>query len=76
MTPKQKKQKAERLTEIYGESLDGMVHRSVMDSVVPCICTNEDCDNTDELEPDCRTGYCHTCGGQTMASILVLMDMI
>ena len=68
--------KAEQLADIYGLSLDEMLEMFATDSIVPAICTNPGCDNTEEYEPDCREGYCSSCGRNTVQSLLVLMDMI
>jgi len=69
--------KIQVLAEIEGyedeyEMLEAIGH----DSLVPCICTNRECDYTEELEPDCRNGFCPECKTQTLKSALVLMGMI
>ena len=53
-----------------------MLKACVTDSVSPAICTAPDCSYTTEMEPDQDRGYCELCGGNTVASALVLADLI
>lgn len=71
-----KQGKAEELAEIYGLTIDEMLHMFGTDSVMPAICTMPGCSYTDELEPDCREGECQNCGKNSVVSFLVLLDMI
>jgi hypothetical protein len=57
-------------------SLDDLRALSVRDSVCPAICMTEGCDHIAEMESDQDEGYCDTCGGNTMASVLVLAGLI
>jgi hypothetical protein len=56
--------------------VDEMLQEATFDSVAWGICTNEDCDYSTQVEPDCREGYCECCHTQTVQSCLVLMGMI
>ena len=72
-----KTKKLERLAEIEGfDHFQSLLEEAVMDSVVPGICTHPDCDYTTEVEPDSRTGWCEECKSNTVASALVLADVI
>lgn len=63
--------KLEKLAEIEGfEDGAAMIAYYAVDSVVPGICNNPECDYTTEVEPDCRTGYCEVCGTSTVESCL------
>ena len=49
----------------------------VFDSVSPGICMNPDCDYiTDCIEPDASDGWCKECETNSIASILVLEEII
>lgn len=69
--------KLEQLAQIegYTDTLDLLQDASI-DSVNPGICTNPDCDYTTEVEPDQAHGYCENCCTYTVASPLVLEDII
>jgi hypothetical protein len=72
-----KAQKLMRLCEIEGfENVEGVLFLSITDSVCPAICMTEGCDYTTEMEPDQDRGFCEVCGGQTVASALVLAGLI
>ena len=58
------------------KSLDDLLRAAVGDSVCPAICMTEGCNYTTEMEPDQTRGYCESCGGNTMASALVLAGLI
>ena len=47
-----------------------------LDSMVPSICMNPDCDYTCEMEPDQSTGWCPDCKTNTVKSGLVLLGLI
>ncbi len=49
---------------------------NAIDSVVPGICKNPDCEYSTGVEPDCREGYCEECQTQTVVSCLVLANVI
>lgn len=49
---------------------------TALDSVVPGICMNPDCDYTTGVEPDQYEGWCEICGAGTVKSALILMGVI
>ena len=57
-------------------SIDAMLEAATFDSVSPGICVKPDCDGTTEVEPDQDRGWCEVCGGNTVASALVLAGII
>ena len=66
-----------RLCEIESfKKLDDLLALAAVDSVCPGICMTEGCDYTTETEPDQAEGYCELCGGNTVASVLVLAGLI
>ena len=66
-----------RLCELEGfRNIEEILFASITDSVCPSICMTEGCDYTAEMEPDQDQGYCEACGGNTVASALVLADLI
>jgi hypothetical protein len=72
-----KAQKLMKLCEIEGfENVEGVLFLSITDSTCPAICMTEGCDYTTEMEPDQDRGFCEVCGGQTVASALVLAGLI
>ncbi len=72
-----KAQKLMKLCEAEGfASLDDLLAVAAVDSVCPAICMTEGCDHTAEMEPDQAEGYCEACGGNTVASVLILADLI
>ena len=46
---------------------------NIIDSIIPCICSNGDCGYTTELEPDSREGYCEECESHSLISCTELM---
>jgi hypothetical protein len=58
------------------DSLDDLLQAAATDSVCPAICMTEGCDYTTEMEPDQDRGFCEACGGNTVASALVLAGLI
>ena len=58
------------------KSLDDLLQAAATDSVCPAICMTEGCNYSTEMEPDQDRGYCESCGGNTMASALVLAGLI
>ena len=72
-----KAQKLMRLCELEGfENVEGVLFLSITDSDCPAICMTEGCDYTTKMEPDQHRGFCEVCGGQTVASALVLAGLI
>lgn len=65
--------KLDELLEQYGfDDIADFAEEYMMDSIVPGICMNEDCENTEEYEPDCRNGHCTLCDTATVKSGLIL----
>lgn len=62
-------------TEGFSDVMD-FLEDTGLDSIVPAICMNPDCDATADLEPDQTAGYCECCGQQTMRSGLVIAGII
>src|SRR5260370_42376829 len=58
------------------KSLDDVLQAAATDSVCPAICMTEGCNHTTELEPDQERGHCESCGGNTMASAVILAGLI
>jgi hypothetical protein len=66
-----------KLCDLEGfRSLDDLLQAAATDSVSPAICMTEGCDYTTEMEPDQDQGYCEACGGNTVASALILAGLI
>jgi len=69
--------KVEKLAELEGfNSSIEMLEEVGMDSIVPGICTNKNCDYTTSVEPDQYEGYCEECGTNTVKSCLALLGII
>lgn len=69
--------KLDRLAELEGyEDSILMLEDATFESIVPGICTNEMCDYTADIEPDCREGHCMSCNTYTVSSCLVLGGLI
>lgn len=64
------------LAVIEGLTVEEMLEEATTDSVAKGICSEPGCDYTTEVEPDQAHGHCEQCGGQTVASCLVLAGMI
>ena len=74
---KDREAKLAALSEVEGfDSVDAMLEAAAFDSVNPGICTKPDCDGTAEVEPDQERGWCEACGGNTVASALILAGII
>ncbi|UPT96581.1 hypothetical protein J4G48_0047720 [Bradyrhizobium barranii subsp. apii] len=66
-----------KLCDLEGfQSLDDLLQAAAADSVCPAICMTEGCDYTAAMEPDQDQGFCEACGGNTIASVLVLVGLI
>lgn len=74
----QKAVKLMKLCEVEGfEQLDDLLLLAALaDSTCPAICMTEGCDYTVEMEPDQDQGFCESCGGNTLVSVLVLTGLI
>lgn len=69
--------KLETLCEIEGyTNSDNFAEANIIDSVVPGICMNADCDYTVGVEPDCEDGWCEICGTGSVTSGLRLMGLV
>ena len=69
--------KLETLAKIEGFlSVAEMLEDASTDSVVPGICTNEDCDYTEGVEPDQQNGWCPSCEQNSVQSCLVIATLI
>ena len=66
------------LADQYGMNPWSLVQTFAMESVVPAICTNSDCEEySTETSPDCDGGFCNYCGqSNTMVSCRVLAGVI
>jgi hypothetical protein len=64
------------LAEAYGLSVDELLAEYGLDSVVPGICMNPDCDYSTEYDPDQEVGWCDVCGTATVKSFLLLLGLI
>lgn len=75
MKTKTAEELAALIADDYGETVDDLLERYALDSVVPGAC--HDCGLVvDSCEPDMRHGYCDNCGGNKVRSILVLEGII
>ncbi len=62
-----------KLVDGDADAAFGFVQANIIDSIIPCICSNGDCGYTSELEPDSREGYCENCESHSMISCTELM---
>ena len=70
-------QSLEILADQWGMDPWSLVEAYAMESVVPAICANLDCEEySTELEPDCNAGFCNCCGESSMVSCMVLAGVI
>ena len=66
-----------KLCDLEGfQSLDDLLQACAEGSVCPAICLTEGCDHTAKTEPKEGDGFCEACGGNTVASALVLAGLI
>lgn len=68
--------KLEQLFENEGVDQDEFLETYALDSVVPGICSNPDCDYCTEVEPDQNEGWCEFCEEGTVVSGLILLGVI
>jgi hypothetical protein len=69
--------KQQQLCNDYGyESIDKMLEATILDSCVPAICMNKECDYSTEMEPGQDAGWCECCESNTVVSCLVLAGLI
>jgi ssDNA-binding Zn-finger/Zn-ribbon topoisomerase 1 len=77
LSNEERRRKLDELAKDGGHaSVGAMLETSALDSVLPAICTEPDCDYTTEMEPDQDAGYCEKCGKNAAASALVLAGLI
>lgn len=70
-------EKLQTLATIEGhDNTVSLLEESVLDSIVPAICTNEGCDYTSDMEPDQDAGWCEECDTTTVKSCLILAGII
>lgn len=58
------------------EDITEVILENEMDSVYEGFCTNDGCEYTTDVEPDCQKGYCENCDTNTVVSILIAAGMI
>lgn len=63
-------------SEGFAQVEDFLNRWEMLDSLVPAICMNENCNLYEEYEPDQTQGFCHDCGTKSMESALVLAGII
>ena len=69
--------KSQILAQEYGfDDVNEFMLDVGLDSSVPAICTNKDCNYTTEMEPDQDRGWCEGCNRNTVKSILILEGLI
>ena len=68
--------KLDRLAECCGLTVNSFIEEFALESVVPGICMNPDCDYTAHYEPDQREGWCEECGTRSVRSGIALAGII
>lgn len=68
--------KFEDLLETQGMSQEEFIDVYMLDSVVPGICMNLECNYTCDVEPDQHKGHCENCGTKTVKSGIMLLGII
>lgn len=63
-----------KLAQSEGKNVMEMLQDATFDSIAAGICT--ECGYTTNVEPDMNTGYCESCGKQTVKSCLVLAGVL
>lgn len=63
------------IIEGYG-TITEMLENASSGSVVPGICSEECCDYSIPVEPDCAEGWCPACQSNSVQSCLVLAGII
>lgn len=77
LTPYERRRLLRLLAEVEGrETVAEMIEYACTDSVVPGICTDQDCGSSQACEPDAERNYCDACGKPTVVSCLVLEGLI
>ncbi|HEX4961650.1 MAG TPA: hypothetical protein VF173_12475 [Thermoanaerobaculia bacterium] len=68
--------KLRTLADQYAHTVDELLIEWGLESLVPSICMNPDCEYTTEYEPDQRAGWCGACGTESVKSFLVLLELL
>ena len=68
--------KLDELARAWARSVPELIEEYVLETHVPGICMNPDCEYTTEVEPDEREGWCGACGTTSVRSGLVLAGLI
>lgn len=69
--------KLDELADQFGyDTVNEMLEEAACNACVPAICTNKDCDYTDELEPDAEKCECPNCNTNTVSSCLIIAGLI
>ena len=66
------KRKLLTLVDEYGGNINKILSETIMDSLCPAICMNEDCNATYDYEPDQERGWCEKCNTNSVKSILII----
>lgn len=70
------KEKARKLAEQYGATVEELLEEWSQESVMPAICMNPECDYFAEYEPDQRQGWCEECKTASVSGLLVLLGVL
>jgi len=69
-----KQYKIQKIAEEYGCDEEELMETYALDSIVPGICMNEDCDFVvDSCEPDARENWCECCDDNSVCSVVELL---
>jgi hypothetical protein len=68
--------KAEELAKLYEITVEELLEEYALDCTVPGICIKPGCSYSAHYEPDQREGWCEECHTGTVASLLVLLELI
>lgn len=59
-----------------GLTRDEFIEQFALEDVVPGICTNPNCEEIYQYEPDQDEGYCESCGTNSVKSGLIMLGVI
>jgi hypothetical protein len=68
--------KLDDLAREWGMKTSEFVEEYALETLVPGICMNPDCDYTTDVEPDQREGWCEECDTCSVRSGVVLAGLI
>lgn len=68
--------KMRELLTLEGLTKEEFLENYALESCVPGICKNPNCDFVSFNEPDCKDGWCEECQDNTVVSGLILMGVI